>query len=76
MTQRLYRICLVTTALVWLQVGMRLDHAATIKDTGGTPEVSELLLLAMLTIWGAAGIVALWKHPAAGQRFESKMPAA
>jgi hypothetical protein len=76
MTQRLYRIILVTTVLAWLQVGMRLSHLASIKDAGGTPEMSEWLALVLLAILGAAGIVVLWQQPAARTPVESRMPAA
>ena len=68
MTQRLYRIILVTTALVWLQTGMRLNHAAGIRDAGGAPELSEWLALVLLAIVGMTGVVVLWQHPAARRR--------
>ena len=74
MTQRLYRITVLMTALVWLQAGMRLSHVAMIRDARGTPEPSELLLLALLVIWGAAGVVVLWRQPGAGNRLESNVP--
>jgi hypothetical protein len=76
MTQRLYRIILVTTVLAWLQVGMRLSHAASVKDAGRTPELSEWLVLVLLAILGTAGIVALWQQPAARTQGESTVPAA
>jgi hypothetical protein len=68
MTRRLYRIILVTTALAWLQAGMRLDHAASILDAGGTPEPGECLALVLLAIVGFDGVVALWRHPVVGPR--------
>lgn len=76
MTPRLYRIILVTSALVWLQVGMHLSHVATIKDRGGTPDASESFVLILLAVWGLLGVVVLWQHPATGPQFGSHAPAA
>jgi hypothetical protein len=76
MTRRLYRIILVTTVLVWLQLGLRVSHAASITDAGGTPDLSEWLALVLLAILGTAGVVALWQQPAASTQVESTLPAA
>lgn len=76
MTQRLYRTVLVTTALVWLEAGMRLSHVATVKGAGGTPELSEWLALVLVAILGTVGVMVLWQHPATRTQVESHVPAA
>lgn len=75
MTLRLYHAILVTTALVWLQVGMRLSHVTTVKDVHGTPALSEWLALVLLAIVGTAGVIALWQHPTARTQGASNGPA-
>ena len=76
MTQRLYRVMVLSGGVTWLLVGMYLCRVLAAVDAGVTPAMMDRLLLAGWGLVSVLDTVALLRLPIPSRNTGSSAPAA